>query len=197
MGGLTWSGLTLGAYRTIVVDPPWPYEVSGPPNPHKDAEAKGYDITYWKVSGDEPMPYTLMSVDDIAKLPVAELGHDEGSRVFVWTTNRYLFDTPGIIREWGYEPGKRVFVWCKPPMGTLNVSTEFFLVGKRGSPSRLPWCQTTWFRWDRVPGRIHSAKPAAFMDLVEQWSPAPYVELFARQPRLGWDSWGWGYEDVP
>jgi hypothetical protein len=22
------------------------------------------------------------------------------------------------------------------------------------------------------------------------------VELFARQPRLGWDSWGWGYEQA-
>ena len=22
----------------------------------------------------------------------------------------------------------------------------------------------------------------------------PYVELFARQPRLGWDHWGHGYE---
>ena len=25
-------------------------------------------------------------------------------------------------------------------------------------------------------------------------SPGPYVELFARQPRLGWDAWGHGYE---
>jgi hypothetical protein len=25
---------------------------------------------------------------------------------------------------------------------------------------------------------------------------APYVELFARAPRLGWDSWGYGYESA-
>lgn len=48
-----------------------------------------------------------------------------------------------------------------------------------------------WFAWPRGP---HSAKPAAFADLVERVSPAPYVEIFARQPRLGWDHWGWGYE---
>jgi N6-adenosine-specific RNA methylase IME4 len=48
-----------------------------------------------------------------------------------------------------------------------------------------------WFKW---PRGIHSEKPAAFLDVVEQASPGPYVELFARQPRLGWDSWGWGYE---
>jgi N6-adenosine-specific RNA methylase IME4 len=52
---------------------------------------------------------------------------------------------------------------------------------------------TTWFRWQR--GR-HSEKPSAFGDLVEQVSPGPYVELFARAPRLGWDSWGYGYEGV-
>lgn len=51
--------------------------------------------------------------------------------------------------------------------------------------------ETTWFTWPR--GR-HSVKPAAFLDLVESVSPGPYVELFARQPRLGWDSWGHGYE---
>jgi hypothetical protein len=48
-----------------------------------------------------------------------------------------------------------------------------------------------WFDWPRGP---HSAKPSAFSDLVEQVSPGPYVELFARQPRLGWDHWGRGYE---
>lgn len=51
--------------------------------------------------------------------------------------------------------------------------------------------ETTWFQWPRGP---HSTKPAAFMDMVEQMSPGPYVELFSRTPRLGWDSWGYGFE---
>ncbi len=50
---------------------------------------------------------------------------------------------------------------------------------------------TTWWQW---PVGVHSAKPPAFLDIVEQVSPGPYVELFARAPRLGWDSWGLGYE---
>ncbi len=49
----------------------------------------------------------------------------------------------------------------------------------------------TWWDWPRGP---HSTKPPAFLDIVEQVSPGPYVELFARAPRLGWDSWGLGYE---
>ena len=44
-----------------------------------------------------------------------------------------------------------------------------------------------WFNWPR--GR-HSEKPEAFLDLVEQVSPGPYLELFARRNRLGWDTWG-------
>lgn len=50
---------------------------------------------------------------------------------------------------------------------------------------------TSWWEWPRGP---HSTKPAGFMDIVEVVSPSPYVELFARQPRLGWDAWGYGYE---
>lgn len=50
---------------------------------------------------------------------------------------------------------------------------------------------STWFQWQRG---AHSVKPAAFMDIVEQVSPGPYVELFSRSPRFGWDSWGKGYE---
>jgi N6-adenosine-specific RNA methylase IME4 len=46
---------------------------------------------------------------------------------------------------------------------------------------------TTWFQW---PRGAHSAKPEAFLDLVEQVSPGPYLEMFARRARFGWDYWG-------
>jgi N6-adenosine-specific RNA methylase IME4 len=29
-----------------------------------------------------------------------------------------------------------------------------------------------------------------FLDLVESVSPGPYLEMFARRQRLGWDTWG-------
>jgi N6-adenosine-specific RNA methylase IME4 len=45
-----------------------------------------------------------------------------------------------------------------------------------------------------APKTGHSRKPTHFFDLVERVSPGPYVELFSRDPRLGWDSWGHGYE---
>jgi N6-adenosine-specific RNA methylase IME4 len=46
---------------------------------------------------------------------------------------------------------------------------------------------TSWFQW---PRGAHSAKPEAFLDLVEQVSPGPYLEMFARRARFGWDYWG-------
>jgi len=42
--------------------------------------------------------------------------------------------------------------------------------------------------------REHSRKPDELYDLVEACSPGPYLELFARFPRSGWDQWG--NEDV-
>ncbi len=46
---------------------------------------------------------------------------------------------------------------------------------------------TRWFTW---PRGAHSAKPDAFYDMVEQVSSGPYLELFARRARFGWDYWG-------
>lgn len=48
-------------------------------------------------------------------------------------------------------------------------------------------CDTRWWTWPRGP---HSRKPEAFLDLVEQQSPGPYLEMFARRARFGWDYWG-------
>jgi N6-adenosine-specific RNA methylase IME4 len=44
-----------------------------------------------------------------------------------------------------------------------------------------------WFQW---PRGAHSEKHDGFLDMVEQVSPGPYVELFARRARFGWDYWG-------
>lgn len=58
---------------------------------------------------------------------------------------------------------------------------------EKGTPLALESSPTRWFTW---PRGLHSQKPEAFLDLVERVSPGPYVELFARRDRLGWDTWG-------
>ncbi len=57
----------------------------------------------------------------------------------------------------------------------------------KGDLTALGRATTRWFTW---PRRGHSQKPEAFFDLVEQVSPGPYLELFARRQRLSWDTWG-------
>jgi N6-adenosine-specific RNA methylase IME4 len=185
-----WEGLT-PPYSTIVVDPPWHYDEANPPNPSEHWHAKGWDGC--KPTKGQALPYSSMTLDEIKALPVGNLAQD--TRLFLWVTNRYLRHGWDVLESWGFTPQERTLVWCKPPMGTLNVTTEFVLMGKKGRPpGRLPWHSTTWFEWPRPHGRQHSRKPDAFGDLVEAWSPGPYCELFARAPRLGWDSWGNGYE---
>jgi N6-adenosine-specific RNA methylase IME4 len=171
-----WGGLT-PPYSTIVADPPWHYETT---------DRRDRDGGWVK---QRPLPYSSMSLDEIRALPVGDLTTD--GRVFMWTTNRYLRESWSIIESWGFTPTQRTLVWCKSPRGTVNVTTEFVVMGRKGSPSALPWHGTTWFDWKRAS---HSAKPDAFLDLVESWCPGPYVELFCRRPRLGWDHWGHGYE---
>lgn len=167
-------------YSTIVVDPPWHYETT---NPEKSRD--GY-------KGHAPLPYSTMSLDEIKALPVGELGDDV--RCFLWVTNRYLRHGWDVLEAWGFQPQDRTLVWCKPPRCTTPVTTEYVLIGKKGKPPRMPWHGTTWFQWGHQSH--HSAKPDAFIDLVEEWCPGPYLELFCRRPRFGWDSWGKGYEQA-
>jgi N6-adenosine-specific RNA methylase IME4 len=38
--------------------------------------------------------------------------------------------------------------------------------------------------------REHSRKPDQLYEIIEQCSPGPYLELFARTARPGWKAWG-------
>jgi N6-adenosine-specific RNA methylase IME4 len=179
-----WSDLA-PPYATIVADPPWHYDAINPPNPGLTPNRPAFRYAGRK------LPYDSLSLDAIRALPVADLAAPD-ARIFLWATNRYLRHAWSVIEAWDFEPLDRVFVWCKQPMGTANVTTEFLLTGKRGRPPKLPWHNSTWFAWPRQ-GHRHSQKPPAALDLIETWSPGPYVELFARAQRLGWDTWGFGH----
>lgn len=170
-----------GPYTTIVADPPWHYDKT-----NADKSAEGY-------AGKRGLGYSSMTLDEIKALPLGAIA-DGDCRVFLWTTNRYLRHAWDVLEAWGFHPQDRVLVWCKPPRATTPVTTEFVLIGRRGSPPKMPWHGTTWFNWPHQ--KAHSVKPDAFMDLVESWCPGPYLELFAREPRLGWDHWGHGMEAV-
>jgi N6-adenosine-specific RNA methylase IME4 len=136
-----------------------------------------------------------MTVDQIAALPVAELADPAGAHLWLWCINSMVEEAHQVARAWGFTP-VTLLTWCKigqPGVGHyLRNNTEHAIlatVGKPMTPKNKP--MKTWWEWPR--GR-HSVKPAGFYDLVEQVSPAPRLELFARQQRLGWESWGAGFE---
>lgn len=184
-----------GRYRTIVADPPWPIDRFPA---WFDASRRS---TRERTLGHNIIPYNTMTIDDITRLPVKDLaeadkwhvnGNRGGSHLYLWTITEFLPAAYDVADAWGFKIGA-VLTWCKPAGrtklgGIYPSNVEFVLFGRRGSP---PAAQTKadsrWFIW---PAGRHSTKPAAFYDLVEQVSPGPYLELFARRQRLGWDTWG-------
>ena len=165
-------------YRTIVADPPW------------DVERSFGGANWANGERDRPdLPYQTMSLEDIADLPV----HDwtaKDAHLYLWTTRQYLHDAPFVAHAWGFRP-VATLIWCKPPGGfvggTFYPNVEYVLFCRRGTLKASERMPSSWFTWPRSD---HSAKPDAFLDMVERVSPAPRLEMFARRQRLGWDTWG-------
>lgn len=163
-----------GPYTTIVADPPWRY--LGKANERGNAE-KHYDT---------------MTTAEVAYLPVRDVVADD-AHCWIWSTNAFLEDAHKIARMWGFTPITCV-TWCKRGPGVghyVRNNTEHVLLASRGrpmTPETKPL--SSWYEWPR--GK-HSEKPSAFYELVETVSPGPYLELFARRRRLGWDGWGFEY----
>lgn len=86
-------------------------------------------------------------------------------------------------------PLQQFFTYGNPGLGNYyRGSTEHVLFGVRGSLGLLRSDVGTWFGAQR-PGQ-HSAKPPDFYQMIETCSPGPWLEMFARQPRPGWATWG-------
>lgn len=170
------------------------------PHLHRDHTGKPRKAegTWWGTMQGKSVkiPYQTMTLEAIAALPVGEFAESD-AHLYLWTTNRFLEDAYGTARAWGFRPAQ-LLTWCKPPQGVgmggaFTSTTEFCLFARRGTLKSLSRLDSSWWEWSRVyeNGHIaHSAKPDAFLDLVEQVSPGPYLELFARRARLGWDYWG-------
>lgn len=132
----------------------------------------------------------MMGLPEIKALPVADLMAPD-AHLYIWTVNRHLEATFDIARAWGAEPAQTL-VWCKAPMGlgmggAYVSTTEFVIFARRGKLRTATRQDSSWWQWKR---RKHSSKPPAFLDMVERVSPGPYLELFAREKRSGWDCWG-------
>lgn len=177
-------------YRTIVADPPWHYEEW----PAGSLQGRAAQVAVRRGEGFRNRPkkidYPTLTTAQIAALPVVDLAETD-AHLWLWTTNRYLPHAFEIAATWGFRYSQTL-VWAKTPMGlgpggAFANNAEYILFCRRGSLKHNERCDSVWFNWRRAGNGQHSRKPDAFLDLVERISPGPYVELFSRRQRLGWD----------
>ena len=173
-----------GGYGAILADPPWTYTFST-----RTSEIAG---TGWH--GDVAHHYPTMTEKQLVELPVGDWAAPN-SMLWLWAVNPILPKAFSLMSSWGFEY-KTMLTWAKlgkngkPAFGMgywLRGSTEHVLIGVRGKITPQVRNVVSWFTAERLR---HSEKPDYVHDLIESYTPGPYLELFARRPRPGWDCWG-------
>jgi len=166
------------SYDVIVADPPWPFDLYSNRGKHKSAAAH----------------YTLMSIDEIAALPVGRLAQRD-CLLLLWATAPRLGDCLRVISAWGFTY-KTNLAWRKTtPRGRVRMGTGYWarsmhesvLVGTIGKPGKFSAFPSLF---DGV-AREHSRKPEEFYVLVNKHTTGlRRADLFSRASRPGFDAWG-------
>lgn len=172
--------LPMGPFRVISADPPWPFETFSDAGKGKSPERH----------------YPTMEVDEICAMNVRDVAADNCA-LFIWTTWPNIFNTERVIRAWGFRYSGLAWEWIKrnPLTGKYafgggygtRKNLEPCLLATRGSPKVLDRSVRDFLY---APRREHSRKPDEHFERVEKLYRGPYLELFSREDRPGWTSWG-------
>lgn len=119
----------------------------------------------------------------------------ENSILFLWTIDKYLFEAQSIAESLGYKLHARM-IWDKvtgiPAAFTVRYGHEYLLYMYKGK--LIPVAKEergkihTVFR-EQV--KRHSQKPEKAYEIIERLYPSlTKLEMYARNERIGWDSWG-------
>lgn len=175
-----------GIFDVIMADPPWQYENTG-------------------VIAAAEKHYSTMNTEEIAHY-VDENNTEikakfaENAAIFLWVTNPFVEDALALIATWGFQY-KTNLVWVKEDL--KKPGTGFYV---RGRHELLFVCTRGSFVPDMVgkepigsvifaPVREHSKKPDEAYEIAEKMYPGRrYLELFARNERDNWESWG---DEIP
>lgn len=190
------SSIIPGQYGLIYADPAWEFVLHS-----KKGEKKSPQAHY----------------DCMSKAELEDMRDDvlfaTGPNCFLvmWATFPMLLDAISLMKVWGFEyvtggAWQKVTKHGKKAFGTgyvLRGSSELFLIGKFGAPK----VKNKKTRGSLVTGdvpddlrlmgvslfgplRENSRKPDEMYPVIEELFEGPYLELFARSKRQGWDSWG-------
>lgn len=168
-------------YAVILADPPWDYGDRESGSPH-----------------DIGKHYPTMKTPAICALPVQDMLTPVAT-LFLWCPAPKLKDGMAVMEAWGFDYVTSA-VWHKKGGkqshmgGVFRVHHEHILIGHRGGDG-LPKPETKHMISSVIvaPATEHSVKPKELHEALEQYYPDfadSRIELFAREPRAGWDAWG-------
>jgi N6-adenosine-specific RNA methylase IME4 len=170
-------------YGVIYADPPWSFRS-------------------WSTRGtgrSAVSHYDCLGFADLAGLSVTDLAADD-CVLFLWATDPLLPRALDLIAAWGFEYKTVGFYWVKlnaaakhdadyfTGMGFwTRANAELCLLATRGKPVRKA---KDVRRLVVEPRREHSRKPDCVRDRIVRLVGGPYLELFSRETKPGWDCWG-------
>lgn len=170
-------------FQTILADPPWRFmNRTGKIAPEHHRLSR----------------YNTMELCEIKALPVADIVQ-EPAHLYLWVPNALLPEGLEVVRAWGFEYKSNI-VWHKirkdggsdgRGVGFYfrNV-TELVLFGVRGKNARTLAPGRRQVNLVATQKREHSRKPDELYEVIEACSRGPFLEMFARDMREGWTSWG-------
>ena len=174
-------------FQTVYADPPWQFtNRTGKIAPENKKNER----------------YPTMTLEEIKNLPISEITEDY-AHLYLWVPNALLPEGLEVLSAWGFTY-KTNLIWEKIrkdgfPDGRgvgfyfRNV-TEILLFGvktpKKSKSFRTLQPGRSQVNLIRTIKREHSRKPDEFVSIIESCSPGPYIELFARGIRPGWEMWG-------
>jgi N6-adenosine-specific RNA methylase IME4 len=170
-------------YGVIYADPPWSF---------RNWSAKG-------TGRNAISHYDCLDFRALTALPIADLAADDCA-LFVWATDPLLPRAIELIQAWGFEYKTVAFYWVKLNSAAKR-DTDYFtglgywtranpeqcLLATRGKPPRQAKDVKRLVVEKR---REHSRKPDCVRERIERLVHGPYLELFARETKRGWDCWG-------
>ena len=167
-------------YKVIYADPPWTF---------KTFSDKG--------KGRSPeQHYDVLDLPAISRLPINSISEDNAV-LLMWVIDPLLDKAFEVIKAWGFKYKTVAFTWAKTNKTKPGFFTglgywtrgnpEMCLLATKGKPKRLSKSVPQLVVDKR---REHSRKPDVMYKHIEDLLEGPYIELFARQQREGWDCWG-------
>lgn len=180
--------IKFASYVAAIADPPWQFDTFSDAGQAKSASQH----------------YDTMSTPDIISLRDSlnlDWTFAPDSILLLWTTWSMLArgDAHAVMCGWGFKAisGGTWFKETKHGKDgfgngyMFRDSCEPFLIGTRGTPGVPPKGRRNWRNGFRAKLREHSRKPDYLHRAMEAMYPSgPYLEMFSREPRDGWDAWG-------